>query len=113
MDVFLRPVVASQRPPLAWRAGVALVALGVALTLSLLFRLFFGSGTFLLFFGAVAITAAYSGLRIGLVSVFVSLVLINYFLIPPFNTWSFTSEVLVRGVIFVFVASLISWLNEA
>src|SRR5262245_13222028 len=110
MDVFLRPVVASQRPALILRAGVALVTLVVALALSLLFRLFFGSGTFLLLLAAVAITAAYSGLRVGLASVFVSLVLINYFLTPPFNTWTFTPEVLVRGVIFVFVASLISWL---
>jgi hypothetical protein len=59
MDRFLQPVVVSQRPPLILRAGVAVVTLAVALGLSLLFRFFFGTGTFLLSFGAVAIIATH------------------------------------------------------
>jgi len=113
MDTSLRPAVAAQRPSLTRRAGVAFVTLGVALVLSLLFRLFFGSGTFLMFFGAVAIIAAYGGLRIGLVSVFVSLVLLNYFDFPPFNTLAITPDAVARIGIFVFVTILIGWLSEA
>lgn len=112
MDVFSRPLVALHRPALIVRVGVALVSLVVALGLSLLFRLYFGSGTFLLFFGAVAIIAAYSGLPIALASVLISLALINYFLFPPFQAWTATPDVFARGVIFVFVACLISWLSE-
>jgi K+-sensing histidine kinase KdpD len=113
MNTFWRPVIDAQRPPLVLRVGLALAALGVALGLSLLFRLFFGTGTFLLFFGTVAIIAAYSGLRIGLVSVVISLVLLNYFSFPPFDTLAITPDVLARAGIFVFVTSLIGWLGEA
>ena len=86
MKLFRRPLVTAHHPPRILRAGVAFVALSIGLACSLLFRLFFGSGTFLLFFGAVAVIAAYSGLRFGLVSVFVSLILLNYFDFPPFDT---------------------------
>src|SRR5215213_498329 len=113
MDRLLRPLVASHQPPLARRAGAALVMHAVALGLSLVFRLFFGSGTFLFFFGAVAIIAAYSGLRMGLVSVFVSLVLLNAFAFPPFDSLAITPDAVARVGIFVFVASLIGWLSEA
>src|SRR5690349_21403016 len=113
MNQFSRPLLASRRPSLARRAATALATLAVALGLSLLFRLFFGSGTFLLFFGAVAIIAAYSGLRIGLVSVFVSLALLNAFAFPPFDTLAITPDAVARVGIFVFVTSLIGWLGEA
>jgi len=56
---------------------------------------------------------AYSGLRFGLVSVFVSLVLLNYFDFPPFDTLAVTPDAIARVGIFVFVASLIGWLSEA
>ncbi len=55
MNLFRRPVVNAHLPPRIVRAGVAFVALSIGLACSLLFRLFFGSGTFLLFFGAVAV----------------------------------------------------------
>lgn len=113
MDTFLGSLVASRRPSLARRAGVALVTLVMALGLSLLFRLLFGTGTFLLFFGAVAIIAAHSGLRIGLLSVFVSLVLLNAFDFPPFDSLAITPDAAARVGIFVFVTSLIGWLGEA
>src|SRR5690349_9684534 len=113
MDTFLGSLIASQRPSLARRASVALVTLVMALGLSLLFRLLFGSGTFLLFFGAVAIIAAYSGLRIGLLSVFVSLVLLNAFDFPPFDSLAITPDAVARVGIFVFVTCLIGWLSEA
>src|SRR5215213_9296717 len=104
MDRLLRPLVASHQPPLARRAGAALVMHAVALGLSLVFRFFFG---------AVAIIAAYSGLRMGLVSVFVSLVLLNAFAFPPFDSLAITPDAVARVGIFVFVASLIGWLSEA
>lgn len=112
MNLF-RPNAASYRAPLARRAAVALLIIGLALSLSLLFRFLFGSGTFLLFFGAVALIAAYSGLRIGLVGVVAALVLLRAFAFPPFDSFALTADAIARVGIFVMVISLIGWLSEA
>lgn len=112
MNLF-RPNGAAYRAPLARRAAVALVIIGLALSLSLLFRFLFGSGTFLLFFGAVALIAAYSGLRIGLAGVVAALVLLRAFAFPPFDSFALTADAIARVGIFVMVISLIGWLSEA
>ncbi|MFL5802365.1 MAG: DUF4118 domain-containing protein [Roseiflexaceae bacterium] len=113
MDIFLTPPPASPQPPAALRYIVALGTLALALALSLLFRSFFAPVPFMLFYAAVAVNALYSGLRVGVLSALVAVVLVESFLIPPFSVLALGPSSLLRGAVFVFVASLISWLSEA
>lgn len=112
MDVFLRPASAAQ-PPRILRIAVAAGALAVALGLSLLFRPIIAPVPFILFFAAIAIIAAYSGLVLSILSALLSVALSNYFLISADGTFSLERGDLVRGAVFVFVASLISVISDA
>src|SRR5438105_15505641 len=100
------------RPSVLLRYSVALGSVVVSLLLSLLFRPIIEPNPFILFFAAVAVSAWYSGLLAALLTAIASLVAANYFLIPPFHTFSLTGSELVRGAVFVFVAGLISSLSE-
>lgn len=112
MDVFLRPASAAQ-PPRILRIIVAAGSLAVALGVSLLFRPIIAPAPFILFFAAIAIIAAYSGLVLSIISALLSVVLSNYFLISADGTFSLARGDLVRGAVFVFVASLISVISDA
>jgi PAS domain S-box-containing protein len=113
VDLFLRPVTILPRPPLALRSIVALGTLAAALACSLLFRGLIAPVPYILFFASVAINAAYGGLWIGILSTLIAVVLANYYLTPPFNTFTLDVGVVIRALVFVFVAGLISWLSEA
>ncbi|KPV49693.1 hypothetical protein SE17_31165, partial [Kouleothrix aurantiaca] len=112
MDVFLRPASAAQ-PPRILRFAVAAGSLALALGLSLLFRPIIAPVPFILFFAAIAIIAAYSGLVLSIVSALLSVALSNYFLISADGTFSLDRGDLARGAVFVFVASLISVISDA
>src|SRR5690242_1397393 len=101
------------RPPVLLRYSVALGVVVIALLLSILFRPIVDPNPFILFFAAVAVSAWYGGLYAGLLSALVSLVVTNYFLILPFNAFTFIAIEIVRGAVFFFVAGLISYLSEA
>src|SRR5258706_9009887 len=102
MSLFVPPSPASPRPPAALRYGVALGTLTLAIVLSLLFRSLIGPVPFILFFAAVAVNAWYGGLRAGLLTPPVSVLLTNYFFIPSPNTLPFGSGDILRGAVFLF-----------
>src|SRR5687768_13478892 len=102
-----------RRPSVEVRYIVAIGAAVVALVLSLLLRPIIEPTPFLLFFAAVALSAWYGGLLPGCLTAALAVVATNYFLIPPYNAFSLSLNDLTRGVIFVFVAALISSLTEA
>jgi PAS domain S-box-containing protein len=113
MSPFVLPLLASPRPPATLRYGVALGTLTMALVFSLLLHSLITPVPFILFFAAVAVNAWYGGLRIGLLTACIALLLTNYFLIEPYYALAFELGDLLRSAVFLFVAGLISWLSEA
>ena len=112
MDVFLRPASTAQ-PPWFLRLAVAAGTLVLALGISLLFRPIITPVPFIMFFAAIAIIAAYSGLVLSIISALLSVVLSNYFLLSGGGAFSLERGDLVRGAVFVFVAGLISVISDA
>lgn len=66
-----------------------------------------------LFFAAVMITSWLAGLGPGLTATVLSLFLIELFIVGPAFSLTFGFEDIVRSLVFVLVAFLISWLNTA
>jgi signal transduction histidine kinase len=66
-----------------------------------------------LFFAAVMVAAFYGGLGPGLLATALSTWAIDFFFTPPFNSLEFSVANVVRAVVFMSVATTISWLNAA
>lgn len=101
------------QPPAPLRYGFALGAVALALLLSLWLRPLVEPNPFIFFFAAVAASAWHGGLGAGLIATLGSLLASNYFLIPPFGTFSFAGDNLLRSAVFVLVAATICALSEA
>lgn len=100
-------------PPPRWqRYTVAAASIALALAVSLLLRPVFERGPFLLFFLAVAVSAAYGGLKPGMVTAVGSMFAINYFFTEPLHTLMVDLNGLLRLITFVAVATVIGWLYE-
>lgn len=112
MKMLLSPRL-STPSPLLLRVGIALVTLTIALGLSLLFRPLIEPTPFVLFFAAIAIIAAYSGFIISLLSALCSAVLVNYFLVSTAGSFNINEGDVIRGIVFLFVAALISFLSTS
>jgi PAS domain S-box-containing protein len=100
------------RPPVL-RYGVAVGAVAVALLLSLLLRPLVEPNPFIFFFAAVALSAGYGDLRAGLLATILSILLADYFFIPPYVLLAFDLGGFIRLGIFALIAALISWLGVA
>jgi PAS domain S-box-containing protein len=83
----LGPTPGAATPPRLWRYAVAIFAPAVALACSLTVQALFSRPSAALFFGAVAISAWYGGLGPGLLSAALSLLAIDYYIIPPRYTF--------------------------
>ncbi|MBI5669608.1 MAG: PAS domain S-box protein [Chloroflexi bacterium] len=100
-------------PPPRWqRYAVAVGSVALALAVSLLFRPVFERGPFLLFFLAVAVSAAYGGLKPGIVATVGGMFAVNYFFTPPFYTLLVDLNSLVRLLVFFATAAVVGWLYE-
>ncbi|QLE55929.1 PAS domain S-box protein [Nostoc sp. TCL26-01] len=92
---------------------VALLAVSIAVLVTLLLKPLLTPTIFLLFFAAVAVSSWYGGLRIGLFAAFVSSLAISFFFLQPvFSLYISDWDSKVRLILFVLVATLISWLNS-
>lgn len=93
------------------RYGVAVVAVTVSLILTLLLLPLLHKTPAVLFFAAVMISSWYGGLGAGILATILSVLSIDYFVLPPRFALSYAeTDILLLGV-FALVASLISWLN--
>jgi PAS domain S-box-containing protein len=103
---------APAQAPTAWRYGVALAVLGIALLLRYLFREFLGLNVpFLQFYPAIMVAAWYGGLGPGVLSTVLSAIIAMYFLLPPDGfAVDDPSDVLSLGV-FAATGLVISYLN--
>jgi PAS domain S-box-containing protein len=97
------------------RYGVAVLNVALALVLMLMLDSWLSmSGTpFLLFFSAVMVSAWYGGLKSGLLATLLSVLLSNYFFLPPVFQLSFDTSNCVRIGLFAIQGLLFSVLSEA
>src|SRR6195256_6974344 len=72
--------------------GVALFAVGAALVSTLLLQGFFPYPFLFLFFGAVMASAWFGGPGPGLCAVLLSVVVVDYFFVPPFHSFSVSAS---------------------
>jgi len=95
--------------------SVAGLSVGLALVLMLALDpwLAMTKTPFLLFFGAVMVSAWYAGLRAGLVSTFLSVLISNYFFIQPIYSLALDLPNTMRLVLFALQGILFSVLCEA
>src|SRR5262245_46821582 len=100
------------RPPVL-RYGVAVGAVAAALLLSFLLRSYVEPNPFIFFFAAVALSAGYGGFRAGLLATVCSILLADYFFIPPYVLLALDLGGFVRLASFALTAALISWLGVA
>jgi PAS domain S-box-containing protein len=93
--------------------GLALVVSILALVVTRLLSPLMDRNLFLLLLAAVAISTGYGGLGPGLLSITFATLASDYFLLPPFHTFSLTVEDIQRLGIFAAVASFVVALGAA
>jgi len=101
-----------RRMPYWQRYGLAIVAVLIALALMLALDpyLHLTQASFLLFFGAVTISALYGGRSAGVVATFLSSIFANYYFLAPRYTWELTLSSSLRMALFLLQGLLISLL---
>ncbi len=99
------------RPRLAPYA-VALLAMSSALLLTLLLQPLLNPTIFILFFAAVAVSAWYGGMEVGIIATILSTLAITYFLIDPIFSLVVDLSSLVRLGLFVLVTFIMSLLTS-
>jgi len=95
------------------RYGGAVLAVASALLLTLLLRPWLEHNEFLLFFPALMLSAWYGGIGPGLLATLLSLLSIDFFVIPPIYGLNLSWDYIPRLGAFAFVALVTSWLTAA
>lgn len=100
------------RPP--WKRWLgAVLFLAAAFAISVLLREQITRTLFVFFFGAIALTAWYSGLMPSLVVVAASILLTNYYLIEPVGSIRLDADTFVMSLMVSSIAVFISYLTSA
>ena len=92
---------------------VALLAVAVALVISLLLRAYIERTVFVFFFLAITVAAWYSGLAPGLVAAAISLLATDYWLVQPIGRLVLDGDKLVMFLALGGTAAFISWLTNS
>lgn len=100
----------SHQPKKILRYGVAIFAVAIALLLSTKVDLLAYRTPFVFFFGAVATSTWYGGLRAGITAILGSILAASYFIFPIFNSFQVDTGGVVGHFAFFLMAFLISWL---
>src|SRR5690349_8722778 len=98
------------RPVAAYGAAVSFV--GISFVLTFLLQRFFPYPFLFFFFGAVVASAWFSGTGPGFLSVVLSTVLVDYFFVPPFNSFSITPSAEAYFGAFVVCALIATWVSS-
>jgi len=93
--------------------GVASAAVALALVLTLLLRPLLDPDVFSLFFAAVMVSAWYGGLGPGLLATALAVLVIDSFLLYPVDKFTLNLHSLLRLIVFMLIALLISSLTAA
>ena len=95
------------------RLGIALLVVGSAFACTLLLQPHFPYPFLFLFFGAVMVSAWFGGTTTGLVAVLMSTLLVDYFFVPPYYSFSITATAEAYFAAFVVCALAASWVSSA
>lgn len=95
------------------RFGIALLAVGLAFACTLLLQPHFPYPFLFLFFGAVMVSAWFGGTAIGLATVLLSTLLVDYFFVPPYYSFSISATAEAYFAAFVVCALAASWVSSA
>jgi C4-dicarboxylate-specific signal transduction histidine kinase len=98
---------------LGWRWGTALLSVAAAFVSTLLLQHLFPYPFLFLFFGAVMVSAWFGGTGAGIFAVLISTVLVEYFFLPPFYSFSISTTAEAYFVAFVVCALVASWLSSS
>jgi C4-dicarboxylate-specific signal transduction histidine kinase len=109
----LRPALWARWRPLLALYGAALLFVGVSFLFTFLLQRFFPYPFLFFFFGAVMASAWFGGTGPGLLSVVLSTVLVDYFFVPPFNSFSVSPSAEAYFGAFVACAVVASWVSSA
>ena len=93
--------------------GVAILTVASALLLTLLLWPWIEPHPTSLFLAAVTVSAWYGGLRPSLLATALSTLAVDYFFIAPVHQLELSLDNIVRSLVFVLVALLISWVDAA
>jgi PAS domain S-box-containing protein len=94
------------------RYSVMVALVGVALLLQLLFWGMFVRVPYFLFWIAVVLSAWFGGVIPGLLAGLLSVLVVNYFFLPPLLAFTLHPEDLLLGGLFALFALFISWLRD-
>jgi C4-dicarboxylate-specific signal transduction histidine kinase len=95
------------------RCGLALLFVVVAFAPTLLLQRLFPYPFLFLFFGAVMASAWFGGTAAGLFAVLFSTLLVDYFFVPPFYSFSISTTAEAYFAAFVVSALAASWVSSA
>jgi C4-dicarboxylate-specific signal transduction histidine kinase len=96
-----------------WSFGLAIVFVAAALVPELfLVKHFFPYPFLFLFFGAVMASAWFGGMTAGLFAVVLSIMSVDYFFIPPVNSFTLNAAVAAYLAAFVVCALIASWVSS-
>jgi PAS domain S-box-containing protein len=93
--------------------GIALFFVAVAFLSTLLLQHLFPYPFLFLFFGAVMASAWFGGMSAGIFSVFVSTLLVAFFFVPPFYSFSVNTTAEAYFLAFVACALVASWVSSS
>lgn len=113
--VFTHPqyMLITPRSPRVWRYAAAVMATVLAWLVSEFLRPWIVPNPFLLFFGAVAISAWLGGSEAGILATLLSMLVSSYAFIPPFSQLTLDLNTVVRLTGFVLIALLIVALSAS
>ncbi|MEB3359540.1 MAG: PAS domain S-box protein [Synechococcales bacterium] len=100
----------ADRWTIRYGVAIALSLMALVLMLALDPYLYLTEASFLLFFGAVTISAWYGGYGPGILTTLLSALFANYFFLPPLESFEVSSAGLLRMLIFASQGVLISFL---
>jgi C4-dicarboxylate-specific signal transduction histidine kinase len=98
---------------LIWQCALALLYVIAAFVPTLLLQRLFPYPFLFLFFGAVMASAWFGGTLCGLFAVLLSTVLVEYFFVPPFYSFSISRTAAAYFAAFVACALVASWVSSA
>ena len=98
---------------LPWRYGIAFIFELVAFLLTLSLQRLFPYPFLFLFFGAVMASAWFGGTGPGIFSVLMSTVMVEYFFVPPFYSFSVSTTAEAYFGAFVVCALIASWVSDS
>ena len=95
------------------RNAIALLFVAVAFVSTLFLQRFFPYPFLFLFFAAVMAGAWFGGTAAGLVAVLISTLLVDYFFLPPYHTFSIQPTDVAYFAAFILCAVAASWVSAA